>query len=57
MLKWLLKSDRHEGRDEVDAILMNLVTKVRCKETRHGGQVMDVTFLLNRYQNFVMSIL
>ncbi|HCF8172947.1 TPA: helix-turn-helix domain-containing protein [Klebsiella pneumoniae] len=27
VLKWLLKSDRHEGRDEVDAILMNLVTK------------------------------
>lgn len=24
-VKWLLKSDRHEGRDEMDAILMNLI--------------------------------
>ncbi|WP_032743371.1 hypothetical protein AAFA31_20650 [Klebsiella michiganensis] len=27
VLKWLLKSDRHEGRDEMDAILMNLIGK------------------------------
>ncbi len=27
VLKWLLKSDRHERGDEVNAILMNLVTK------------------------------
>ena len=27
ILKWLLKSDRHEGRDEIDVILMNLIDK------------------------------
>lgn len=27
VLKWLLRSDRHEGRDEMDAILMNLIGK------------------------------
>ena len=31
--------------------------KSRAIKTRRGGRVMDVTFLLNRYQNFVMSIL
>ena len=25
MLKWLLQSERHEGREELDDILLNLV--------------------------------